>query len=168
MLLALTGLALLLSGSLQLGVNGLLGGLLAVANGATFASIAVLNRNPVRGLDPIPLTAIGFTFGGVLLIPVALLAGLGTASDAGGWALVVVLGVAMTAVAYAAFLTGLRSVPPFVATIVTLLEPLVATVLGVVVLAERLGPSGMVGAAALGAAVVLLRPRRQVAHSVTA
>ena len=161
LVLALVGLGLLLSGSLQLGANGLLGGLLAVANGATFAGIAVLNRKPVEGLHPIPLTAIGFTFGGVLLIPVAALSGIGAASGLSGWALILVLGVAMTAVAYAAFLTGLATVPPFVATIVALLEPLVATVLGVIVLAERLGPSGMVGAAALGAAVTLLRPRRQ-------
>ncbi len=161
LVLALVGLGLLLSGSLQLGDNGLLGGVLAVANGATFAGIAVLNRKPVQGLDPIPLTAIGFTCGGVLLIPVAAVWGIDVARDATGWALVLVLGIALTAAAYAAFLTGLRSVPPFVATIVTLLEPLVATVLGVIVLAERLGPSGMVGAAALGAAVMLLRPRRQ-------
>lgn len=168
LVLALAGLALLLSGSLQLGSNGLLGGVLAVANGATFAGLTVLNRNPVEGLGPIPLTAIGFTIGGVLLIPVAAVAGIGVASDATGWGLTLMLGIGLTAVAYAAFLTGLRTVPPFVATIVALLEPLVATVLGVLVLAERLGLGGMVGAATLGAAVVLLRPRKDEPQLATA
>lgn len=97
----------------------------------------------------------------MLLIPADALSGIGAASDLTGWALILVPGIALTVVAYAAFLTGLGTVPPFVATTVTLLEPPVATVLRVIVLAGPLGPSCMVGAAALGAAVVLLHPRRQ-------
>jgi DME family drug/metabolite transporter len=158
--LALGGLALLVSGSLTLGGNALLGAVLALATGASFAGISVVNRVPVDGLEPVPLTALAFTIGGVLLLPIAAIPGLGVATDAIGWALTLGLGIVITACAYAAYLTGLRTVPPFVATIVALLEPVIAAVLGAIVLGERLGPLGIVGGAVLGAAVVLLRPQR--------
>ena len=157
--LAFAGLSLLLAGSFDLGSNGLWGGVLAVGNGATFAALTAVNRTAVVGLGPIPLTAYSFTLGGVLLVPVAAVGGLAAASDATGWGLIVVLGVAITAVAYVAYLGGLSTVPPFVATMVALLEPLVAALLGAILLAERIGLWGIVGAACLGAAVLLLRPR---------
>lgn len=164
--LALGGLGLLLSGSLTVGGNAMLGAGLALANGATFATITVVNRVPVPGLAPVPLTGLGFTAGGLLLIPVAVIAGFSVPDDVVGWGWTLLLGIAVTAVAYVAYLTGLRTVPPFVATIVTLLEPLVAALLGALVLGERLGPRAMVGGAALGAAVVLLRPQRDEPESI--
>lgn len=57
-------------------------------------------------------------------------------------------------------LLALVTGPPFVATIVTLLEPLIAAVLGWLVFSEVLGAPGIVGGAILGAGVVLLRPQR--------
>jgi DME family drug/metabolite transporter len=166
LVLALGGLVLLLSGSLGLGDDGLAGALLALANGASFAALTVVNRVPVEGLDPVPMTAIVFSIGGVLLIPIAAIPGLGIATDATGWGLTLVLGIVITACAYVAFLSGLRTVPPFVATIVTLLEPVIAAVLGAIILGERLGPSGIVGGAVLGAAVVLLRPQRDESEPI--
>lgn len=160
LLLALLGLALLMSGSLDVGRHGLWGAVLALANGAVFAAITVVNRAPVAGLEPVPMTALVFSIGGVLLVPVAAIPGLGMASDVVGWSLTLVLGIVVTGCAYVAYLSGLRTVPPFVATIVALLEPVIAAVLGAIVLGERLGPSGIVGGAALGAAVALLRPQR--------
>ena len=47
---------------------------------------------------------------------------------------------------YALYTTGLRRVPASVAGVVTLLEPLTATLLGVLVFGERLGAAGVVGA----------------------
>lgn len=164
--LALGGLVLLLSGSLTLGGNALLGAVLALVTGASFAGISVVNRVPVAGLEPVPLTAFAFTIGGALIVPFAAIPGLGAPTDAVGLGLTLVLGIAITACAYVAYLAGLRTVPPFVATIVALLEPVIAAVLGAIVLGERLGPSGFVGGAALGAAVVLLRPQRDESASI--
>lgn len=166
LVLALLGLALLMSGSLDAGEHGLWGAVLALANGAVFAAITVVNRVPVAGLSPVPMTAIVFSIGGVLLVPVAAIPGLGMATDVAGWSLTLVLGIVVTACAYVAYLSGLRTVTPFVATIVALLEPVIAAVLGAIVLGERLGPSGIVGGAALGAAVVLLRPQRDESEPI--
>jgi DME family drug/metabolite transporter len=158
--LALTGLVLLLNGSVDGGRNAIVGALLAVVVGAAFAGVTVVNRRPIVGLPPVLLTGTAFTVGALMLVPFALLAGIGAPADAEGWGLVLLLGVVITAFAYIAYLTGLVTVPPFVATIVTLLEPLIAAVLGAIVFAERLGPWGIVGGVVLGAAVVLLRPQR--------
>lgn len=164
--LALIGLTLLLGGSLDTGEHGLLGAAIALGAGAAFAALTVVNRAEVPGLGPVPHTAWAFTAGGLMLIPVAAVPGLGMADDAYGWLLTLGMGVVVTALAYVAYLTGLRTVPPFVATIVTLLEPLVAALLAALVLTERLGWGGLVGAAALATAVVLLRPQRDASEAV--
>ena len=51
---------------------------------------------------------------------------------------------------------GLRRVPASVAGVTTLLEPLTATILGVALFGERLGPAGGVGALLLVVALGLL------------
>ena len=76
------------------------------------------------------------------------------------------LGLGITALAYVLFLAALETVPPFVATIVTLLEPLLGAVLGAIVFSERLGVAGVVGGALMGAAVVMLRPQRDEPETI--
>jgi drug/metabolite transporter (DMT)-like permease len=60
------------------------------------------------------------------------------------------------------FVWGLRRIPASHASTLTLLEPLIAVVLGAVVYGERLGPLGLVGGALIlaGAAFVIVRPAR--------
>ena len=65
-------------------------------------------------------------------------------------------GAVTTAAAYAIYSIGLRRVPASVAGIVTLLEPLTATLLGVLIFGERLGSAGIVGALLLLSALGLL------------
>lgn len=164
--LALAGLVILLSGSLDTGANGLLGAGMALIAGAAFATITIINRVPVPGFEPVPLTGIAFAAGGIMLVPVAAVAGIGLPDGVDGWAFAVAVGVVSTALAYVAFLTGLKTVAPFVATIVILLEPLVATILGAVVLDEKLGLAVIMGGLVLGSAVVLLRPQRDEPESI--
>jgi DME family drug/metabolite transporter len=160
LLLALAGLAALTGSSLGGGDRALMGVVVSLATGAAFAAVTVVNRVPVPGLSTVRLTALSFMAGGAMLIPVAALVGWGAPAGVSGWAAALTLGIGSTALAYVAYLSGLVTVPPFVATVVTLLEPLVAAVLGAVVFGERLGWWGVVGGAALAAAVVTLRPQR--------
>lgn len=158
--LALAGLVALLGTSIDAGSAALTGVVVALAAGAAFAAVTFVNRRPVPGLGAVRLTALSFTAGGIMLVPVAAATGWAVPHGGEGWGLALALGVASTALAYAAYLTGLETVPPFVATIVSLLEPLVAALLGALLLSERLGPWGLAGGLALGAAIVLLRPQR--------
>jgi DME family drug/metabolite transporter len=69
--------------------------------------------------------------------------------------------VVTTGLAYALYTVGLRHVSASVAAVVALLEPLTATLLGVLFFGERLGVIGAAGAVLLiGALVVLSVPPR--------
>jgi drug/metabolite transporter, DME family len=82
------------------------------------------------------------------------------AADARGWALLVYLGVVPTAVAYILYVIGLRTTRVTVSGVLTLMEPLTATLLGVLFFGDRLGLGDAVGAALLLAAVLGLTARR--------
>jgi drug/metabolite transporter, DME family len=73
-----------------------------------------------------------------------------------GWPLLVYLGAVPTAVAYVVFGAGLRRVTATAAGVGTLLEPLTAAALGLLVFGERLGAAGWAGAALLLGALGLL------------
>ncbi|MBX9246918.1 DMT family transporter, partial [Actinotalea ferrariae] len=172
--LAVAGLVLLVApdlaaapaGARPTGGGGLAGPLLALLAAATFAGVTLVNRRPVAGLAPVAMTGVSFVLGGLVLLPWALLGGPptlgpGTAPDAGRVvALVVFLAVVPTAAAWAAYFTGLRGVPATTASLVALLEPLTAAVGAAVLRGERIGPTGLLGAVALAAATLAVRPRR--------
>jgi len=164
--LSIAGLVLLVGGNIGKGNEVLLGAAFALSAGVAFAVITIVNRRPLPGLGAVALTGGAFTAGALVLLPFALLAGTGLPHDAEGWALAITLGVGITAIAYVFYLAALETVPPFVATIVTLLEPLIGAVLGAIVFGERLGAAGIVGGALMGAAVVLLRPQRDEPESI--
>ncbi|WP_349339614.1 DMT family transporter [Plantactinospora sp. B6F1] len=131
----------------------LLSTLLALVSAAGFAAITLVGARPVPDLDELAGTGYGFTLGGLLVVPLAAgTVGLGFQPGLAALGLLVALGVGPTAVAYLLYFRGLRTVRPGTA---ALLEPLVGAVLAALLLGDRLGPVGLVGAALLGAAVVL-------------
>lgn len=69
--------------------------------------------------------------------------------------LLAVLGTLPTAVAYTLYFRGLRSAAPTTASLMALLEPLTGALLAALILGDRLGPSGLAGAASLTTAVSL-------------
>jgi DME family drug/metabolite transporter len=157
--LALAGLGLLV-GSPGSGQAPALGTLLALGSGTGFAAITLLGRRQLAGLDPVSTTAGGSTLGGLLLAAVVTVvtpAGLGFAAAPTSLALAAYLGVVPTAVAYVLYFGGLRTVRPGPASLIALLEPLTAAVLGAVLLGDRLGLLGGAGALLIGIAVVLCR-----------
>jgi DME family drug/metabolite transporter len=166
LVLSLAGLALLVGGSVGQGSAMLLGVAVALCSGIAFGAITIVNRSPVPDLHPVALTGGAFTAGALILLPFALLANTGVPHDLEGWGIAIVLGVVITGLAYVLFLTALQTVPPFVATITTLLEPLLGAILGAIVFGERLGLLGIVGGALMGTAVLLLRPQRDEPETI--
>ncbi|MGC4173834.1 DMT family transporter [Demequina sp.] len=164
--LSLSGLLLLVGGSIGQGSSMIAGSLVALVSGVTFAAITIVNRTPVPRLHPVALTGGAFTSGAIMLLPFAIMAHTGMPDDVAGWALAVALGVGITGLAYVLFLTALQTVPPFVATIVTLLEPLLGAILGAIVFGERLGVLGVIGGALMGTAILLLRPQRDEPETI--
>ena len=93
-------------------------------------------------------------------LPIALAGGLTLNYPAEGWALLVYLGLVPTALAYWLFLHALRTVPPTIASILTLLEPLTSAILAALIFHESLRPLGWAGAALLLGALLVLLIRR--------
>jgi drug/metabolite transporter, DME family len=128
---------------------------LALLASAGFAALTLAGTVPVPGLGEETVTGLGFTVGGLVLLPLAVVAG-GLAfqptAAALGW--LAALAVGPTALAYTLYFRGLRGAPASTGALLSLLEPLTATVLSVAFLGNRLGPAGIAGAVLLAAAVV--------------
>ena len=135
---------------------------LALVAGAAYALYAVIAKASLARAEPLPLAALTFTAAAVLLTPALAWSTAPAAQLAHGWPWLVYLGSVATAGAYAAYTMGLRSVPASVAGVITLLEPLTATALGVVISGERLGIAGTLGAVLMFSALgVLLTGRAE-------
>lgn len=133
---------------------GLLG---SVGAGATFAVIANVQRRLLdEGWDP--FTVVGAMGAGsavlsALVLPFVDLAWLATPS---GLAMALWLGLVTISIAYVMFTWGLGGLTAATAATLTLGEPLTASVLGIVVLGERLSPLAIGGLIVLTAGLALL------------
>ena len=155
--LAVTGLGLLVglpSGFRESAVLASAG--MAVLAAAGFAAITLTCSRPVPGLDDLTMTGFGFAIGGLILMPVAQLAG-GITFRPGPAAigLLIALATGPTAVAYTLYFRGLRTAAASTAARLTLLEPLTGAILAALLLGERLSATGIAGAAIIGTAVIL-------------
>jgi DME family drug/metabolite transporter len=128
---------------------------LALVAGFCYAAYAVLAKSAVARIPPLPLAAVAFTVSAVVLLPVLAWVPLGGPGPR-AWALLVYLGVVPTALAYVVYGMGLRTTPVSASGVLTLIEPLTATLLGVAFFGDRLGTVGAVGAALLLAAIAIL------------
>jgi DME family drug/metabolite transporter len=170
--MAVAGTALLVIGPRGLGeIAGHfgLGALLALGAGLSYAVYAVTAKGFLARAEPLTVSAATFALAALFLAPALYgQGGLGdalmTPSPSLGavplFSLLLYLGLGPTAAAYALFTVGLTRVPATMAGIVTLLEPLTATALGVLVFGESLGAVGALGAMLLLAAVALLAMTR--------
>jgi DME family drug/metabolite transporter len=125
----------------------------AIVAGGAFAAITLLGARPVPGLDPATVTGPALAGGGALLLAVSG-TGAGFAPEPGALVLLAAFAV-VTAAGYALYFRLLERTTAAAGALAALLEPLTAAVLGAVVLGDRLGVAGTVGAVLVGVAVVL-------------
>jgi len=127
----------------------------ALLASAGFAALTLIGATPVPGLGEETLTGLGFTAGGLIAAPLAAVTG-GLAFRptfaALGW--LAALAIGPTALAYTLYFRGLRRATASTGAILSLIEPLTATVLSVAFLGNRLSATGIAGAALLAAAVL--------------
>jgi DME family drug/metabolite transporter len=156
--LGVTGAGLLVGGgSGASGRNFVLGAALALGAGLAYSLYAVATKGGLRNSAPLGLAAVTFGLAAVVLLPVLIFQPAATASTvAKGWPLLLYLGAIPTAGAYFLYTTALRRIPAGSAAIAGLLEPLTATVLGLVLFHEQLSLPQAFGAALLLLAMALL------------
>jgi DME family drug/metabolite transporter len=114
-------------------------------------------------VPPLPIAAVTFGVAALMLLPA--LATERAAAGPATWALLAYLGLVPTALAYMAYVAGMRTTPVAVSGILSLIEPLTATLLGVTFFGNRLGTAGGVGALLLLGAVTALAVRSRAGDS---
>ena len=137
--------ALSAGGTLRVTPASMAWGLLA---GISYSSYYLLGRRLFEAVDPAVLYAVVLLAGGILL---AAAFGL----DPPGWEMVpwlLLLGVGCTWAPYHLFSLGITRVPSSRAVVVAMIEPVLATAIGVAFYGERLGWVGLVGVAVVLAA----------------
>ncbi len=149
---AVTGVALLTSDAPEVDLVGVL---LALIAGTTFPFYGLAAQRLMRRVEPD--IAIGFVFGAgmVLLAPVAMASASEALATTGSILTVGYLGVFTLSIAYILWGVGLQRLTLGVVVVVTLLEPAIASLLGVVVLGEPLTVALLVGVVLVGAGVTL-------------
>ncbi len=158
MALGVTGAGLLVSGGAGgSGPNFALGGALALGAGFAYSLYAVVTKSALRDSAPLGLAATTFGLAAVVLLPVLIFQPVVTANTvARGWPLLLYLGAVPTAGAYFLYTTALRRIPAGSAAIAGLLEPLTATVLGLLLFHEHLSLLQASGAVLLLLAMAVL------------
>ena len=156
---------LVLRGGVAVDALGVLASLAAVATSALGFILVKTWRPPV---ELATFTAWQLVFGGLVLVPVALLVeGAPPALDARAVAGFGFLGLVGTVAAYAAWFAAMRRLPAAAVSLVGLLNPVTGTVVGVTLAGEAFGPvqaAGIVlvlGGALLGQPAVIEAVRRR-------
>ncbi|MFE0040122.1 DMT family transporter [Streptomyces sp. NPDC059015] len=155
------GLVLLMGGADgSTGPAPLLGIGYALLSAAGYAGVTLLGRFSGRENSggAFESTVTGFAVGTVCLLPMALLEGLLPVMERPVWTLglILYLGAVPTALAYTLFFAGLGAVRATTASVVALVEPLTAAVIGILVFDERLNSMVLTGTALLLFAVLFL------------
>jgi len=145
----ISGVALLaLSAHAAPGTNPLLGVLLALGAGFGYALYSwAAARLITAGKPSRPVMSAIFTLAAVPLVPTFLLAHPGPLVSGQGLLVLSYLAIIPMAVAYLLFGYGFRGLTASTAMTLALTEPLVATVLAILLLHERLSPSAWLGLA---------------------
>lgn len=160
---ALVGSALLVGLHSPEGVydSVLSGAVFSLIAAAAYGSVIICGRFLALDYHPLQVTAVSFSAGTFVLVAINLASGIVAVHTVQGWLLVVYLGLVPTALAYWLFQMGLRSVSATAASIVSMLDPLVAALLAWGLYGETLAAAGVVGAALLILSIVLLSAEKQ-------
>ena len=146
------------------GSVSLLGVLFAFLSACAYAGFILCGRRLTGSYHPLQINSVAFGTGALLLLLCASSTRLVIVYPAWGWLLLLYLGCVPSALGYALFQTGMRSLSATVASIVTMCEPLTAALLAWILFGEQLGPFGLLGAGCLlvAMAVILLVPSKYV------
>jgi DME family drug/metabolite transporter len=164
---AVVGCAALVSGGEAAGVDPL-GIVLALVAGFGYASYATMAGYLInRGDDDLAVIASLFGGAAILLLPGLIVSSPGWLLEPTALAVVLYLGVVTTTLGYVLYARGLRTTPVPTAATLTMAEPVVAALLGLAVLGERLGSVALAGLGLIGASLLLLIPRRKAPVAAT-
>ena len=157
--LAAVGAAFLMGSSFELSPRNFLGDLLCLAAGLLYAGYLIAVQQCRGSLKPMPLLFLSSAIGAVMLLPVSL--ALGEQVIPHDWTYVLLLAIGSQVIGQGLLVYGIGTVPPLVVGLALLTQPAISGFVGWVVYDEKLRPVDWLGAAAIAAALVLVRlPQR--------
>lgn len=123
----------------------LIGILLALGAGLSYALFTLSNKSLVTQHSPDEVMAVTFSIGAVAMVPFLFLDNLRWLGSVGGLVVALHLGLIATGLSYSFFGLGLQSVPVSTTATLSLVEPLTAAMLGILVVGESLTPFAVMG-----------------------
>lgn len=133
-LILITGL-----GDLSAGGSHLVGVLFGLSAAALYATVMLLNKF-IRGTEGIHRTFLQFLGAIIVLLPYVLLSGgiHPEVLDSTGWICLLIVGLVHTGITYCLYFSALKELPGQKSAILSYIDPLVAIVVSVAVLGERI------------------------------
>lgn len=155
LILAALGSGLLMAGSAELSARYLKGDLLALLAGLLYAGYLIAIER-VRGtLQPLPVLILASAFGAAMLLPFA--AALGETIWPSDWTALLLLALGSQVLGQGCLVYALGQVPPLVVGLALLTQPAISALIGWLAYREAMTPLDLVGALAIGLALVLVR-----------
>jgi drug/metabolite transporter (DMT)-like permease len=155
LMLAALGAALLMGSSAELSVRNLQGDLLALSAGLLYAGYLIAVERAREKLAPLPLLFLSSAMGAAMLLPFSMV--LGEQIVPGNWTFVVVLAISSQVIGQGLLVYAIGALSPLVVGLTLLTQPAISALIGWTVYGETLSPLDWVGAAAIAAALVLVR-----------
>jgi drug/metabolite transporter (DMT)-like permease len=155
LLLAALGAALLMGSSAELSTRNLAGDLLALFAGLIYTGYLISVQRARGAIQPLPLLFIASAFGALMLLPFSLL--LGEPIIPADWTWVLLLAVGSQVIGQGLLVYAIGGLPPIVVGLTLLTQPAISGLVGWLAYGETLKPLDWLGAAAIAAALVLVR-----------
>jgi drug/metabolite transporter (DMT)-like permease len=155
LLLAAVGAALLMGGSAELSARNLKGDLLAMLAGLLYFGYLICVQRARGALESLPLLFIASLFGAAMLLPLSLASGERVIPS--DWAALFLLALGSQVIGQGLLVYAIGSLSPLVVGLTLLTQPAISALVGWLAYGETLSPLDWVGAAAIAAALVLVR-----------
>ena len=153
--LAAFGAALLMGSSFELSPRNFAGDLLCLLAGLLYVGYLIAVQHGRGSLKPLPLLFLSSAFGAAMLLPVSL--AFGEQVIPHDWTFVLLLAIGSQVIGQGLLVYGIGHVPPLVVGLALLTQPAISAFVGWSAYGETLSPADWLGAAAIGAALVLVR-----------
>ena len=155
LILAAAGAVLLMGGSAELSTRNLAGDLLALFAGMLYASYLIAVQQARGAVQPLPLLFIASAVGAAMLLPLSL--AFGEQVIPRDWTWVLLLAIGSQVIGQGLLVYAIGALSPLVVGLALLTQPAISALIGWLAYGERLRAIDWVGAAAIAAALVLVR-----------
>jgi len=155
LILAIAGAALLMSGSYELSPKNFTGDLLTLVAGLLYGGYLIFMERARTELQPLPLLLLATLFGTPMLL--AISAALGERIWPHDWTPLVIFALSSQVVGQGLLIYSIGILPPLVVGLALLTQPAISAAIGWFAYGETLSATDFAGAAAIAAALVLVR-----------